>query len=92
MSTTEEDPESENLFPGLNRFCEVMEKNLTFCVTTMPEVYAYPVSEIPAVMGRMRFALMRRSYNKDSPSFKRTCKDLGLRHSYTAINAFINGE
>ena len=30
--------------------------------------------------------------NKDGEGFKRTCKELNIKHTYKAINAYLDGE
>lgn len=62
-------------------------------VQEQPEVYAYPVAEVPNVCARLRAAIERgrsfRAINKDSPAIKATCKALGIKHTYTAIDAWL---
>jgi hypothetical protein len=41
---------------------------------------------------RMMAALLRGSANKDSCAIKATCERLGLKHTYQAINGFLNGD
>jgi alpha-D-ribose 1-methylphosphonate 5-triphosphate synthase subunit PhnI len=51
--------------------------------------YEWPESELPQVLARMRAAIERGTANKDGPAFKATCKALGIKHTYQAINSFI---
>jgi hypothetical protein len=52
--------------------------------------YRFPVEFVPVVVDRMKDAIQRGSYNKDGDGFKRTCKALGIKHTYMAINTWLN--
>lgn len=54
-----------------------------------PALYAFPASELPAVLIRMTAAIERGSYNHGTPTFKATAKRLGLKHTRTAIETFL---
>lgn len=41
---------------------------------------------------RMCIAIARSNFNKDSISFKNTCKVLKIKHTYKAISAYLMGE
>ena len=77
---------------GLDKFMAVYEKHLRVSHQERPADYVYPTSEIPVVLHRMRAAIERGSMSKDSPAFKRTCKELGIAHTYKAIAAYIAPE
>jgi hypothetical protein len=66
-------------------------RNLTKAVSERPDVYTWPVSELDTVFARMIVAIERGSYNKDGLAFKFTCKELGITHTYKAINAYLEG-
>lgn len=53
-----------------------------------PEDYM-PNVPYDVVLGRMLVAIRNRTFNKDSESFKRTCKALKIKHTYKAIQEFI---
>ena len=74
-----------------NRYTFLAEyrKQLEIAVTTHPEEYGWPLSELETVAARMSAAIERGSYNKDSRAIRATCKTLGIRHSYIAIGAFL---
>jgi hypothetical protein len=81
---------SRVIHPGnFQCFFEEYSKQLEFSIKEDPENYAYSVNELPQVLERMRAAIERGSFNKDSPTFKRTCKALGIKHTYKAIDEFI---
>ncbi len=54
-----------------------------------PENYAWPISELDVVFSRMRAAIERGSFNKDSRAFKATCKRLKIKHTYRDIETFL---
>jgi hypothetical protein len=58
-------------------------------ITKYPEEYAYPIEKSFDVAERMMAAIYRKSFNKDSRAIKATCKALGLKHTYQAINEFL---
>jgi hypothetical protein len=76
---------------SLDRFMEVYAKHLADVRREYPDQYAWPETLLPTVVERMRAAVARGSYNKDGYAFKRTCKEFGIKYTYTAINEFIKG-
>lgn len=52
--------------------------------------YYYGVSYVPAIAERVKEAIQRGSFSKDGEAFKRTCKALGIKHTYKAIYAWLN--
>jgi len=70
-------------------FMDEYKKQLEYSVKTFPEEYAWPIENLEAVCERMVAAVERGSFNKDSRSFKLTCKALGIKHTYKAIVEFI---
>lgn len=65
-------------------------KQLTRLITEDPQAYCWPASELPSVLAKMRVAFHNRNYDKDGGAVKATCKALGIKHTYTAINHFID--
>lgn len=63
-----------------NKFFEVYERKLR---------ESYGLDRIPVVMQKMRAAWERGSANKDGPACKATCKELGIKHTYTAIYEYL---
>lgn len=63
-------------------------KQLEIAMRDFPDDYM-PGIALTTILERMKIALQKGSYNKDSRSFKATCKALGIKHTYTAINSFI---
>lgn len=47
------------------------------------------VHDYDETLKRMRAAIERGNYIKDTDAFKRTCKALGIKHTYKAIKEFI---
>lgn len=65
------------------------EKQLTQAVEAHREYYTYPIDDVPVVVARMRAAVKAGTYNKDGIGFTRTCKALGIKYTYAAINAYV---
>lgn len=79
------------IHPGnLQCFIETYEQKLREARLKFPSEYAWPDSEFDQVMTRMKVAIERGSFNKDSHAFKMTCKALNIKHTYTAIREFIS--
>lgn len=74
---------------SLNRFMGVYRKQLHRAMTLHFKLYSWPVSRTDALATKMREAILRGSFDKNSHSFKWTCKELGIPHTYTAIREFI---
>lgn len=74
---------------NLKTFLVYYEKNLYLSVQRYPEDYDYPISEVPEVFARMAAAIQNGTFNKDSRAIKLTCKQLGIKHTYKAIEEFI---
>jgi len=72
------------------KFGELYRANLRRAVTEKPDDYAYAADRVDEIAGKMLAALERGSANKDGFAFKQTCKQLGIPHTYKAINAFLN--
>ena len=75
---------------NLQCFLEVYKKHLIECRAEFPSEYAWPDSELDAVFERMSRAIVKGSFSKDSHAFKRTCKELKIKHTYQAIRDFIS--
>ena len=74
---------------NFDRFVECYRRKLKEAVTARPEDYRYAVGQTDEIADRMMAALLRGSVNKDGYAFKQTCKELGIKHTYQAIYAFI---
>ena len=72
-------------------FLRVYEKALRASIDENPGAYAFGVDMVPTIMTRVDKALTRGNYNKDQPSFRRTCKQLGIKHTYAAIASYLAG-
>lgn len=73
----------------LAAFMAVFGEELAKAHATNPGWYAFPASELPAVLTRMTTAMERGSYNYVSPTFKATAKRLGFKPTRTAIENFL---
>ena len=74
---------------NLQCFIDLYRENLIKCVTQYPDEYSWPISELDNVIARMKNAIERGRFNKDSRAFKLTCKELKIKHTYKAIKDFI---
>jgi len=70
-------------------FVDEYKKQLEHAVKTRPDEYAWPMSEFDAVLARIENAIKLGRFNKESSAFKATCKALGIKHTYRAIDEFI---
>lgn len=82
-----------NYIVGSNsdRFFSAYYNNLKRAHTEHPTEYTWPESELPIVFERMRVALERGSANIHSHAIRWTCKEVGIKHTYKAIQAFLAG-
>lgn len=72
-------------------FAAEYERQLRRAVETRPDQYCWPVEQVPAVAAKMMAAWDRRAANKDGLATVWTCKALGIKHTYTAIEAYLAG-
>lgn len=80
-----------NYIVGSNpdKFFSEYYRQLEIALREHPEEYSWPVAELPNIFERMRIAIERGSANKDSRAIKATCKTLGIKHTYKAINEYL---
>ena len=72
-----------------DRFLAIYREKLAEAVVNHPDQYTWPIEELDEVMGRMTAALDKGSYLKSGLAFRNTCRELGIKYTYTAINEFI---
>lgn len=77
---------------NLMKFKLTYFKHLALCRIETPSQYAWSESELPQVISRMNKAIEAGSFNKDSDAFKRTCKELGIKHTYKAIKNYVEAK
>jgi phytoene/squalene synthetase len=73
----------------LAQFARLYEANLRRAVLEYPTEYVYAVEAVPQVAERMLRAIRAGGYNKDSRAIKATCKELGIKHTYKAIDEYL---
>lgn len=73
----------------MEEFMKVYEQKLINNVKANPKDYWFGVEGVPIVIEKMREAIKKGSFNKDSLSIKETCKELKIKHTYKAIFKFI---
>ena len=74
---------------NLQRFIETYNKCLRAAIDADPNPYLWDLEHFDEFIQRMERAINNRSFNKDSPTFRQTCKTLGIRHTYRAIDTFL---
>lgn len=75
---------------NLDNFMTIYEKHLTQCLAEEPDRYAWVGKlTVRIVVDRMRPAIVGGTFDKRSEAFKRTCNELGIKHTYKAIKAFL---
>jgi hypothetical protein len=78
-----------NTSANFDRFITEYEKQLAVAIQKYPVEYGYPVTEVPTVVGKMKVAFIRKSYNKDGRAIKATCKALNIGYTYRDIDTFL---
>lgn len=76
---------------NFDTFCYTYLKHFQNNVKNNLSDYAFGMDKIPEVYEKMCAAFKRGSYNKDSDSIKMTCKELGIKYTYTEINKYLKG-
>lgn len=72
-------------------FTKVLTKQYKDLYATDPEyVYSATVITPELLANKMAKALRIDAANKDGKGIQRTCKELGIKNTYTAIRAFLN--
>lgn len=74
---------------SLEKFVAVYAEELPRAIKKYPDEYVFPITDAPVVIGKMRSAFERGTYNKDGRAIIATCKRLGIKHTYSAINAYL---
>jgi len=77
------------------RFAEIYTEELQRAVAAHPDEYWLHAGETPdayaaRVAPKMVYAFIKGGANKDGHAMKATCKRLGIKHTYTAINDFLS--
>ncbi len=78
-----------NTSANFDRFISEYERQLQTAIVKYPVEYGYPVTEVPTVVGKMKTAFIRKSYNKDGRAIKATCKVMGIGYTYRDIDTFL---
>jgi len=77
----------------LATFHAAWERHFRADVAANPARYvnAGDADKLTRFVASMRVALQTGKYGKDSANFKAACKELGIKHTYKAINAYLDG-
>ena len=73
---------------NFDKFSTLYRKYLKEASETDP-AYALIKGRTDDVAEKMLHALTRKSANKDGYAFKKTCKELGIKHTYTEIYKYL---
>jgi len=73
----------------LEIFKTVYASELKEHVEKHPDDYTWSIANFSVILDRMTSAIEKGTFDKNSPSFKNTCKILNLKHTYKAIKTFI---
>ena len=74
------------------KFVDMYTLQLRKAVETRPDLYSWPVSEVPTVVAKMVKALEMGSYNKGGLGMQWTCKALGIKYTYASINSYFSDQ
>ncbi len=74
---------------NFDTFMIVYKKQLKDAVVNYPQEYQFPIESVPDVVEKMGEGFNRGTYNKDGRAIKATCKELGIKYTYTAINEYL---
>lgn len=72
-----------------DKFFKIYADKLAECVRAMPEKYSWPIENVPVVVERMKAAALRGSFGWESPAFKMTCKEIGIKHGLKSIRDYV---
>ena len=79
-----------NRLAQVDKFIEAWSTAIEKVLQTHGSEYAFKADRIPHVTEKMRHALYEGSYNHDGRAIKAACKQLGIKHTRTAMEAFFN--
>lgn len=65
-------------------------KHLEDAIKTHPDAYGFPEKELPIVIQKIFSAIDNGTFCKESPTFKATCRELNIKHTYSGIREFLN--
>ena len=74
----------------LDSFMAIYQQQLLDVVSRPDSGYSYGPELVPTVVAKMRAAIAARTYNKEGLAFKKTCKVLKIKHTYTDILAYLS--
>lgn len=69
----------------------VYESELREEMLRHPEMYRYTLAQLPEYLPRFRQGFLDGNLSIGSPTIRRTCKRLGIKHTYHAIKNFLRG-
>lgn len=69
-------------------FCAEYDKHFRAAHKLNPQNYP-PNMDVEATLIRCHGAIANGTMSKDGPAFKETCKELGIKNTWKAIDAFL---
>lgn len=81
-------------YKNLDNFFALYLKNLEKAIEENPNSYAYSKDKAKEVADRMKKAVHEKGIggvNIDSPAFKKTAKELGIKSTYKDIEKYLMG-
>lgn len=86
------EPSVVQMISARTRFLEEYRHQLGIHYIQNPSLYRWPYSDVPRVVGRMDKAIFNKTFTKNSPAIKNTCRALKIAHTYKAIQHFVAQE
>ncbi len=77
--------------PEYNKFISTYRTELAESLVARPQDYTWTMDEFDQVFARLEQAIAYGTFSKDSDAIKRTCKKLGIKHTYKAIAFYCTG-
>jgi hypothetical protein len=86
-------PKARDLHPldedQFRRFAEAYGRCLVEAVLERPADYGYGPEQVPVVVGNMMKAIRANTHNHGGRGLALTCRELGIRHTRTAIDEYL---
>lgn len=76
----------------LATFMQAFRSNLAAAITENPHQYRYGLDNLDEVTRGMCNAVRLNGFDKDGRAMKATFKQLGIKHTYKALNEYLRQE
>lgn len=74
----------------METFFTEYSKQLRLAVETYPTEYPFGLEDLPKVLESVGRSIYCRTYSKDSRVMRATCRSLGIKCTYGAINHYLD--